>query len=224
MFTAGLCVLTVMSCQTKQGTGSLIGTGAGAVVGGIVGNIIGKNTKGTAIGAAVGAAVGAGAGTLIGRHMDKVAAEAASKVENAQVEKVTDDNGLACVKLTFDSGLLFDINKADLTAAAKGDLAKFAGVLKNNTDCDVAIKGHTDKSGNDQINIPLSQRRAESVSNQLKAQGVSSSQIRSVVGMGSSEPVAGHENTVKDAANRRVEVYLYASEAMIKKAEAGTLN
>ena len=223
MMTAGLCVLTVMSCQTKQGTGSLIGTGAGAVVGGIVGNIIGKNTKGTAIGAAIGAAVGAGAGTLIGHHMDKVAEEAASQVSNAKVEKVTDANGLTCVKLTFDSGLLFDLNKSDLTAAAKGDLTKFAGVLKNNTDCDVAIKGHTDKSGNDQINIPLSQRRAESVANYLKSQGISSNQIRSIAGMGSSEPVVGHENTVKDAANRRVEVYLYASEAMIKKAEAGTL-
>ena len=54
MFTAGLCLLTVVSCQTKQGTGTLVGTGAGAVIiGGIVGNLIGKNTKGTAIGAAV---------------------------------------------------------------------------------------------------------------------------------------------------------------------------
>lgn len=223
LFTAGLCVLTVMSCQTKQGTGSLVGTGAGAVVGGIVGNLIGKNTKGTAIGAAVGAAVGAGAGTLIGRHMDKVAQEAASQVNNAKVETVTDANGLACVKLTFDSGLLFAINKSDLTSAAKTDLTKFAGVLKNNSDCDVAIKGHTDASGNDNINIPLSQRRAESVSTYLKGQGVTSRQIRSVEGLGSSDPVPGHENTVTDAANRRVEVFLYASEAMIQRAEAGTL-
>ena len=88
----------------------------------------------------------------------------------------------------------------------------------------VAIIGHTDKSGNDNINIPLSQRRAESVANYLKAQGVSYGQIRSIQGVGSSQPVPGHENNVKDAANRRVEVYLYASEAMIKKAEAGTLN
>ncbi len=224
MLTAGLCVLTVMSCNTKQGTGSLIGTGAGAVIGGVVGNIIGKNTKGTAIGAAIGAAVGAGAGTLIGHHMDKVAQEAAAKVSNAKVETVTDANGLTCVKLTFDSGLLFELNKSDLNASAKSDLTKFAAVLKNNTDCDVAIKGHTDKSGNDNINIPLSQKRAESVSNYLKQSGVTSSQIRSVEGLGSSEPVAGHENTVKDATNRRVEVFLYASEQMIKSAEAGTLS
>ena len=62
------------------------------------------------------------------------------------------------------------------------------------------------------------------MANYLKAQGVSYSQIRSIQGVGSSQPVPGHENNVKDAANRRVEVYLYASEAMIKKAEAGTLN
>ena len=62
------------------------------------------------------------------------------------------------------------------------------------------------------------------MANYLKAQGVSYGQIRSIQGVGSSQPVPGHENNVKDAANRRVEVYLYASEAMIKKAEAGTLN
>ncbi len=127
-------------------------------------------------------------------------------------------------KLTFASGLLFATNKSDLSSGAMSDLSRTATVLKGNTDCDVAIIGHTDKSGNDNINIPLSQRRAESVANYLKAQGVSYGQIRSIQGVGSSQPVPGHENNVKDAANRRVEVYLYASEAMIKKAEAGTLN
>ena len=72
MMAAGMCLLTVVSCQTKQGTGSLIGGGAGAALGGIVGQIIGHNGKSTAIGAAIGGAVGAGAGALIGRHMDKV--------------------------------------------------------------------------------------------------------------------------------------------------------
>src|SRR3712207_4237330 len=107
MMAAGLCMLTVVSCQTKQGTGSLLG--GGAVIGGIVGNIIGKNTKGTAIGAAIGGAIGAGAGTLIGRHMDKVAQETAAQVQNAQIEQITDANGLNCVKVTFDSGILFPI-------------------------------------------------------------------------------------------------------------------
>ncbi len=220
--TLAMCVAVLFSCQTKQGTGSLIGAGGGAVLGGIIGNIIGKDSKATAIGAAIGGAVGAGAGALIGKKMDKVAAEAA-QIENAKVEEVTDANGLAAVKVTFDSGILFATNKADLNAASKTSLAKFSEVLKTNSDCHVDIYGHTDSTGNDGINIPLSNNRAQSVSNYLKSCGVSAAQIKNVTGKGSSEPVA--DNTTKEGKqqNRRVEVYLYASQAMIDAANNGTL-
>lgn len=214
-----MCIAAIVSCGTKQGTGSLIGAGSGAALGGIIGGILG-NGKGAAIGAAIGGAVGAGTGAIIGHHMDKVAEQTAAQVQNAKVDKVTDANGLECVKVTFDSGILFALNKADLNASAKSELTKFAGVLKNNTNCDVAIKGYTDASGNDQINIPLSQKRATSVSDYLKSNGVSSSQIRSVEGLGSQDPI---ENATVSQKNRRVEVYLYASEEMIKQAEAGAL-
>ncbi|MCI6671360.1 MAG: OmpA family protein, partial [Prevotella sp.] len=197
-----------------------LGAGGGAVLGGIVGNIIGKNTKGTLIGAAIGAAVGTGAGTLIGRRMDKVAQEAASQVKNGTVEKVTDANGLDCVKVTFNSGILFALNKSTLNANSKRELTDFAQVLKGNTDCDVAIQGYTDASGNDKINIPLSQERANAVSSYLRSQGVSASQIRSVEGLGSSNPI---ENKTVSELNRRVEIYLYASAEMINKANNGTL-
>lgn len=220
MMAAGLCMLTVVSCQTKQGTGSLLGGGAGAVIGGIVGNIIGKNTKGTAIGAAIGGAIGAGAGTLIGRHMDKVAQETAAQVQNAQIEQITDANGLNCVKVTFDSGILFPINKYTLNASSKKELADFANVMKNNSDCDVAIKGYTDASGNDEINLPLSQNRANAVSSYLRSNGVPAAQIRTVEGLGSANPI---EDKTVSQKNRRVEVYLYASEDMIQKAKNGTL-
>lgn len=220
--TLAMCVAVLFSCQTKQGTGSLIGAGGGAVLGGIIGNIIGKDSKATAIGAAIGGAVGAGAGALIGKKMDKVAAEAA-QIENAKVEEVTDANGLAAVKVTFDSGILFATNKADLNAASKTSLAKFSEVLKTNSDCHVDIYGHTDSTGNDGINIPLSNNRAQSVSNYLQSCGVSAAQIKKVQGKGSSEPVA--DNTTKEGKqqNRRVEVYLYASQAMIDAANNGTL-
>ena len=219
--TAALCVATlVSSCATNQGTYSAGGAGAGAVLGGIVGNIIGKNTKGTAIGAAVGAAVGAGTGALIGRHMDKVKQQTQAQVDNAKVETVKDANGLSCVKVTFDSGILFATNSSDLNTSAKYDLTKFAGVLRQNSDCDVAIQGYTDASGNDNINIPLSERRAKAVSSYLRSQGVSSGQIRTVEGLGSSNPI---ENKRVSQANRRVEVYLYASKEMINKANNGTL-
>ena len=219
--TAALCVATlVSSCATNQGTYSAGGAGAGAVLGGIVGNIIGKNTKGTAIGAAIGAAVGAGTGALIGRHMDKVKQQTQAQVDNAKVETVKDANGLSCVKVTFDSGILFATNSSDLNVSAKHDLTKFAGVLRQNSDCDVAIQGYTDASGNDNINIPLSERRAKAVSSYLRSQGVSSGQIRTVEGLGSSNPI---ENKCVSQANRRVEVYLYASKEMINKANNGTL-
>ena len=219
--TAALCVATlVSSCATNQGTYSAGGAGAGAVLGGIVGNIIGKNTKGTAIGAAIGAAVGAGTGALIGRHMDKVKQQTQAQVDNAKVETVKDANGLSCVKVTFDSGILFATNSSDLNVSAKHDLTKFAGVLRQNSDCDVAIQGYTDASGNDNINIPLSERRAKAVSSSLRSQGVSSGQIRTVEGLGSSNPI---ENKRVSQANRRVEVYLYASKEMINKANNGTL-
>ena len=219
--TAALCVATlVSSCATNQGTYSAGGAGAGAVLGGIVGNILGKNTKGTAIGAAIGAAVGAGTGALIGRHMDKVKQQTQAQVDNAKVETVKDANGLSCVKVTFDSGILFATNSSDLNVSAKHDLTKFAGVLRQNSDCDVAIQGYTDASGNDNINIPLSERRAKAVSSYLRSQGVSSGQIRTVEGLGSSNPI---ENKRVSQANRRVEVYLYASKEMINKANNGTL-
>ena len=183
-------------------------------------NFIGKNGKSTAIGAAIGGAVGAGAGAIIGRHMDKVAREAAQQLPNASVDKVTDANGLECVKVTFDSGILFPLNGSNLNAAAKNDLTKLAGLMKTNSNCDVAIQGYTDASGNDNINIPLSQRRASAVSSYLRGQGVSSRQIRSVEGFGSQNPI---ENKTVSQKNRRVEVYLYASQEMVRQANNGSL-
>ena len=94
LFTVGLCALTVFSCGNATGNGALIGTGAGAALGAIIGKIAGN----TAVGAAVGGAVGAGTGAIIGRHMDKVKAQAQA-VQNAKVEGYTDANGLQGVKL-----------------------------------------------------------------------------------------------------------------------------
>ena len=218
-----MCFLTVFGCQTKQGTGSLLGAGGGAALGAIVGQIIGKDGKSTAIGAAIGAAAGAGAGAIIGRHMDKVAAEAAANVQNAKVEEVTDANGLKAVKVTFDSAILFATNKADLNLVSKNELARFSTVLKNNADCHVDIYGHTDSTGNDGINIPLSNNRAQSVATYLKQCGVSAQQLQNIVGKGSAEPVADNGTAQGRQLNRRVEIYLYASQAMVDAANAGTL-
>ncbi len=182
----------------------------GAVIGHIAGN--------TAIGAAVGGAVGAGAGAIIGKKMDKAKAEAEA-VKNAQVEEIKDANGLDAVKVTFDSGILFQTNKADLSAKAKNSLAQFAQVLNNNKDMDIAIIGHTDNTGTDAINQPLSVSRANSVNNYLKSCGVSAAQIKSVEGQGSTNPVADNSTAEGRKQNRRVEVYMYASQKMIQEAQ-----
>ena len=110
------------SCNmSNTGKGALIGGGSGAAVGAGLGAIFGKG-KGAAIGAAVGAAVGTTAGALIGKKMDK-AAEQAKQVEGAQVEQVTDNNGLQAVKVTFDSGILFSTSSSNLRSSAKSSLS-----------------------------------------------------------------------------------------------------
>ena len=223
-----LCAAFMLSgCQSMNNTakGGLIGGGGGAALGALVGTLVsGKSDKGkgAAIGAAVGAAVGAGTGVIIGKRMDNAAA-AAKQIESATVETVTDANNLTAVKVTFDSGVLFATNKYDLNDAAKANLAEFANVLKDYSDADVAIYGHTDSTGSDAINNPLSMNRANAVSNYLKSLGVSANQIKSVEGKGSTQPVADNSTAAGRSQNRRVEVYMYASEAMINSANNGTL-
>ncbi len=219
------------SCNwSNTGKGALIGGGGGAAVGAGIGAIFGKG-KGAAIGAAVGAAVGTTAGALIGKKMDK-AAEEAKQIEGAEVAQVTDSNGLQAVKVTFDSGILFATSGSSLNTAAKSSLNKFANdVLKQNTDMDVAIYGYTDNTGwknstaeqSQQKNIELSQKRAQGVATYLENCGVSTSQIKSIEGLGEANPVADNSTEAGRQENRRVEVYLYASQEMIQQAEAGTL-
>ena len=228
-----LCVTMLLSgCGSMNNTtkGGLLGAGGGAALGAIIGGIAGKG-KGAAIGAGIGAAVGTGAGILIGKKMDKAAAEAAA-IEGAQVEQVTDNNGLQAVKVTFDSGILFGTGASNLSAAAQASLSKFANnVLKQNAGMDVEIYGYTDNQGwknstaeqSKQKNINLSQERAQSVSTYLMSCGVAGGQIQKVEGLGEADPVADNSTAAGRQENRRVEVYMYASAEMIKQAEAGTL-
>lgn len=224
--------LVMSSCgMSNTAKGGLIGAGSGGALGAIIGGVVGQG-KGAAIGAAVGTAVGAGAGVLIGKKMDK-AAEQAKEIEGAQVEQVTDNNGLQAVKVTFDSGILFNTSSAVLSSNAKAALSKFANnVLKQNSDMDVNVYGYTDNQGwknstaeqSVQKNLNLSQERAQSVASYLLSCGASSSQIKTVEGLGESNPVADNSTAAGRQENRRVEVYMYASQKMIQQAENGTLN
>ena len=220
-----LCAALVLAgCNmSNTGKGALIGAGGGAGLGAIVGAIAGN----TAVGAVIGGAVGAGAGALIGKKMDKAKKEAEA-VQNAQVEAVTDANGLEAVKVTFDSGILFTTGSATLSSTAKSSLFQFANVLKNNADCDVAVQGYTDNAGwknstaaqSQQKNLELSQQRAQAVTSYLLSLGVASNQIRSTMGYGEDNPVADNSTAAGKAQNRRVEVYMYASQKMINEANA----
>ena len=232
-FVKSLCVvlsaaMLLTGCATWNNTakGGVIGAAGGAAGGAAIGALIGKLTGnvgvGAAIGAGVGTAVGAGTGVIIGRRMDKAAAAAAA-IENAKVETVTDANNLTAVKVTFSSGLMFDTNKYNLKRNAMNDLNDFSNVLLEFADADVAIFGHTDSTGSDQINDPLSVNRANAVADYLLSRGVAPTQLKTVEGRGSKEPVADNATSAGRAENRRVEIYLYASEAMINAANNGAL-
>ena len=226
----GSLIFSSYGTMNNTTKGGLLGGGGGAALGAVIGGMIGHG-KGAAIGAGIGAAVGTGAGILIGKKMDKAAAEAAA-IEGAQVEKITDTNGLQAVKVTFDSGILFGTGLATLSSSAKASLSKFANnVLKQNPEMDVDIYGYTDNQGwknatveqSRQKNLDLSQERAQSVSSYLMACGVTSNQIKGVQGLGEENPVADNSTALGRQENRRVEVYMYASSEMIQQAEAGTL-
>lgn len=212
-------LLLLPGCGSMNNTtkGGLLGAAAGAAIGSGIGAIAGGG-KGVAIAGGAGTVVGAAVGAIIGKRMDKKAKEVAAQVADAQVETVTDAQGLAAVRVTLDSGILFETGKAELNSNAKTSLAKFSQVLIKNSDTDITIIGHTDNTGNDGINVPLSLKRAQSVDAYLKSCGVPVGQIKSVEGKGSSEPVASNETAEGRKENRRVEVFMYASQAMIDDA------
>lgn len=224
-----MCVaLLVSGCGGMNLTtkGALIGTGGGAAAGAGLGALIGKLTgntgKGAIIGTAVGTAVGATAGTLIGHKMQK-AKEAAAKL--AEAEMVKDQNGLDAVKVTLDNAILFQVGKADLQQGAKNTLSQLAAtVLNQNTDVDVAVVGFASSDGDEAKNLTLSQSRAASVTNYLLPLISNKGQIKHTTGLGEDPAYLVMKNGVEDMkASRRVEIYLLASQEMVEKANAGTL-
>ena len=220
-------VLAPTSCGTLKSLNNaqkdaLIGTGAGAAIGAGIGALIGKDGKGAAIGAAIGSAVGAGTGAVIGKKMDEKAAALAKEMENAQVETITDVNGLQAIKVTFESGILFPTNGTTLSAAAKNQLATFSTQMKDLQDTDITIYGHTDNTGSASVNERISLQRAESVASYLESRGIKASRIHSE-GKSFNDPVADNDTAEGRAKNRRVEVYVTANENMIKAAENGNL-
>ncbi len=216
-----LIAIVMQGCKSLSNAakGGIIGGSTGAVIGAGVGVLLGKSTKSAAIGAAVGTAVGTTTGVIIGKKMDK-AAEEAARIEGARVDSIRDANNLKAVLVTFDSGILFKTNQSSLNEASKKALSDFAKILTENQDMDVAIMGHTDNTGTLEVNQRISMERAKSVAEFLKAQKVTDTQIKEIAGKDFSMPVADNSSAEGRALNRRVEIYMYASEKMIKEAEA----
>ncbi|MGH8016006.1 MAG: OmpA family protein, partial [Candidatus Zixiibacteriota bacterium] len=215
ILTIAALVVALSSCSNmnKKEKGAVIGAAAGAVVGGVIGNQAGN----TALGAILGAAVGGAAGAIIGNYMDKQAAEIEKDIEGARVERVGEG-----IKITFKSGILFDVDKSDLKFAAKQDIAKLATILNKYPDTEILIEGHTDSDGSEEHNRELSIRRAQSVSTNLANNQVIATRF-TVMGYGEGQPIA--ENTTVDGkqANRRVEIAIFANDKLkgAAKKEAG---
>jgi outer membrane protein OmpA-like peptidoglycan-associated protein len=201
--------LGTSSCATKTQTGALIGAGTGAAVGGAIGAAAGN----TAAGAIIGAAVGGAAGAIIGNYMDKQAAEMERDLEGARIELIGEG-----IKITFDSGLLFEVDKSDLTSGAQANLSDLARILNKYEDTNILIEGHTDSTGSDDYNMRLSERRAQAVSHHLASQSVTSSRF-SLMGYGETQPVASNDSAEGRRLNRRVELAIMANDKLKAAAE-----
>jgi outer membrane protein OmpA-like peptidoglycan-associated protein len=214
-------VITVVLCVSitiLMGCGASNALKGGAIGAGVAGGVIGNQYGNTALGAIIGAAVGGTTGALIGNAMDKRAAEMKRDMQGAKIERVGEG-----IKITFDSGLLFDIDKSDLRPEAKTNLENLAKILNKYPDTNILVEGDTDNTGSEDYNLKLSERRAQSVANYLMGRGVAGSRI-SNVGMGESNPIASNDTDYDRQQNRRVEVAIFANDKLKKAAENGDLN
>ena len=207
-----LCfIIGSMNCASwgKKEKGAAVGAGAGAVVGGVIGKAAGS----TIVGAIIGAAIGGAAGLYIGNYMDKQAQEIERDIEGAKVERVGEG-----IKITFPSGILFDVNKADVREETKAELAELAQILNKYEDTDILIEGHTDSTGTYEHNLTLSRQRAQSVANHLAIQKVNAARF-TIMGHGEEQPVAPNETEEGRQLNRRVDIGIMANDKLKKVAK-----
>lgn len=197
------------SSMSSQDKGAVIGAAGGAVVGGVIGHAAGN----TAVGAIIGAGVGGATGAIIGHQMDKQAEEIERDIEGAKVERVGEG-----IKITFDSGLMFAVDKSNLSPTAEANVAKLAGILNKYPDTEILIEGHTDATGTREHNMDLSRRRAQEVAIELASNNVMESRMTQM-GYGPDQPVASNSTASGRAANRRVDLAIYANDKLKKAAE-----
>ncbi|MGB9596816.1 MAG: OmpA family protein [Candidatus Poribacteria bacterium] len=206
-------IFLIFGCgMTKAQKGAIIGAGAGAGAGAA----IGKATGHTAAGTVAGAAVGGVAGAYIGRYMDNQAKEVEKEVQGAKVQRVGEGED-AKIDITFDSGFLFDFDKASLKEDTRINLDKLAEILKKYPDTNIIIAGHTDSTGDSNYNMELSKKRANAVADYLASKDVNRSRM-TVNWYGETKPIASNDTKEGRAQNRRVEISISANEKLKEEA------
>jgi outer membrane protein OmpA-like peptidoglycan-associated protein len=189
--------------ETQRTTGT--GAGIGAVAGAVIGGLAKGDAQGAVAGAAIGGALGAGGGYLWSQHMQeqKAAMEQATQGSGVSVSQTADNQ----LKLDIPADISFDSGRSDVKSKLRPILDRFAGTLNQNRVTTVKIIGHTDSSGSDAINGPLSFDRANATRSYLVDRGVAMNRI-SIDGRGSHEPVADNNTAAGRAMNRRVEIFV----------------
>jgi outer membrane protein OmpA-like peptidoglycan-associated protein len=211
LFVLMVFLLAAVHCASwnKTTRGAVIGGAGGAVVGGVIGRAAGS----TILGAILGAAVGGAAGAYIGNYMDKQAAEMQRDLEGAEVQRIGEG-----IKITFDSGILFDIDKSDLRPVSQTNLAELAKILNKYPDTNILIEGHTDDTGSDAHNLTLSNARAQTVALYLETLEVKSARF-STVGYGEEQPIVTNDTPEGRQKNRRVDIAVIANDKLKKAAQ-----
>ena len=156
-----------------------------------------KGARNAALGCGV---VGAG----VGGYMDIQERRLRQELANTPVEVERQGDQ---IKLTMPSGVTFATNSSALSPNAVSSLNTVADVLTQYPETTITVAGHTDNTGNDRINNPLSQQRAQSVASYLNGRGVAANRVRTV-GYGSRSPIADNSTEVGRAQNRRVEILI----------------
>jgi outer membrane protein OmpA-like peptidoglycan-associated protein len=181
-----------------------MGAGIGAVTGAVLGHQISHGS-----GKWVGAAVGALAGAAIGDYMDEQQRDFEQELaveRNAhqiRVERLADRS----LRLTLDSEVSFDVDKADIRRSFRPSLNRLAAVIRRYDRTVVHIIGHTDSTGSDDYNQELSEERADRVASYLESRGVPPERVIPE-GRGEREPRADNSSAAGRQLNRRVEIYI----------------
>ncbi len=200
---AAVVILTT-GCAEMSDTQRRTATGAG--VGALAGAVLSSATGGRAgTGAVVGAGVGALGTYIWSQNMER---------QKREMEQATQGTGIAVtqtqdnqLKLDIPSDISFAVGRSDIQSNFAPVLDRFAEGLRNNPNTDVRIIGHTDNTGSDAVNNPLSLDRAASTRNYLTGRGIDGRRI-SIEGMGERQPIATNETADGRSRNRRVEIYV----------------